>query len=147
MNQVWRRAHLTLRIRFPRAEPRRGLPNLADLVQKSCSGHLNSRWRWWRAERREAAPSQSNMRMRPTGKGTPPLPPQEPCKAEPSTGRGDSVSSLPFSDQRLKLSFALEPNWILFNRSERHWAGGPLLGPDSNGSITSRSNFLLPKFT
>ena len=73
----------------------------------------------------------------------PPPPLIERHKAAPPTvPRGERRNSRerartsPFFDQRLKLSFAYEPNLVSFYWYERHRAEGPFLGTDSGRSVT-----------
>ena len=67
---------------------------------------------------------------------------REPYEVAVSTACGDSLFSRagaptsPFFDQRIKLSFASEPNSVSFYCLQRHGPEGPLLGTSSGGSVT-----------
>ena len=49
---------------------------------------------------------------------------------------GERARTSPFFDQRIKLSFAYEPNLVSFYWYERHKAEGLFLGTDSGRSVT-----------
>ena len=85
---------------------------------------------------RAAAPTPRELRPLPIL----PRPIKQPCPRPVGKGvcsRARAGTS-PFSDQRTKLSFASEPNFVSFYWLERKWAGGPLLGTNSGGSVTLR---------
>lgn len=48
--------------------------------------------------------------------------------------------------QRIKLPFAFERNLLPFSWQKRHLAGGPLLGPNSKGSVTICVCFVVCNF-
>ena len=70
-----------------------------------------------------------------------PAPPcwQEPYKAAPPTGVYSAAQAHTSGcfERKMKLSFASEPNLVLFYWLQGHQAGGPLLEPSSGGSVTN----------
>ncbi|XP_028352051.1 uncharacterized protein [Physeter macrocephalus] len=130
--------------RAPREKRLPGHLSSASCVQKGCSRHCDSRWRM-RAVRRDSAPSTVIWGL--NSAAAPALQQlhlprlcQDPYKAGwPTANREITCSRAlapPFSDHRIKLVFASEPNLVLFYWLDQHWAEGPLLGTDSGGFVT-----------
>lgn len=88
---------------------------------------------------RAAAPTSPSRgratQLCPSWRTPPPSPLRDSYKAAlPHPGVWAHTS--PFSGQRMKLSFASEPNSVSFYLLERHEAEDPLLTPDLGGSVT-----------
>ena len=138
--------------RGPRAEALHpALQTRIPIVKQLCRHlssvrTLNPRWRRW-AVCRDAAPAlrpgawAAQLRL-PHESSAPPTPRwQEPYKAAPPQPVGESMNSTarahtsPFLEQRIKLSFASEPNSVSIYRLEWHRAEEPLLGTNLGGSV------------
>lgn len=126
---------LIYHIRAPNPEPPCLLPQLACSVQKYLTGHLNSRRQWY-TMCRDAAPSTSvwnGLReiavpdpqgLGPSSSGKNPI--EQPFRESIHFGARAHTSA--FFNQRIKLSFASEPNLVSFCWSKWHRAGKILIG-------------------
>lgn len=124
--------------------------NSVDSVQK-YHAQLSTRW-WWQAEDREAAPStatrccEQHTCVRPMR--TPSLPTKKQLwgwlVGESMDSRANSL--LFIFHQRVKPSFAYEPNMASFYWLKLHWARRSLWEPVLKGLVTDGENFKLKRW-
>lgn len=140
--------HLTYWIRTPNANLLYLIPHLARPVQQQCTQHQNSTWERHACHVQRCCTQhfclkcyKENSCAWPFKGSDPPSADENPIKQPHQCLSGSTRSrawacNSPFLDLRIKLPFPFEPNSISY-WSEWHLAGGPLLGPDSKGSVTN----------